>query len=163
MKNSYVIIFVIAFIFVSFGAGFVTRCATEPPKPIIIPQIEYRDSPKIDSLKNIIDTLQKNLIAKKKIFYKYIPTYKTTYKDTGSFKVIHDSIIFLADDIFKAQDSIISLKDSIIIDLTNTLKLTRDSVNYYRVLYIDEKTRKKTWKWVSAASLLLNGIFILKI
>lgn len=157
MKNSYVIIIVIAFILVTFGAGFITRCATEKPKPIIVPKIEYKDSPKIDSLQSIIDTIKSKVVIKKQVFYKYIETIK------DSILSVHDTIILLADDIFKAQDSIICLKDSIITYLTNDLKLTRDSITYYKVLYIDEKTKKKTWKWVSAASLLLNGILILKI
>jgi hypothetical protein len=148
MKTIYIILIVLL-------AGVVTYLLLKPgPKPATIIKTEYRDSPIVDSLKKKSDSIQIKVVEKKQVLYKYI----TLVKDS----IVRDSIFILTDDVLLSQDSIITLKDSIISQLTGELKLYHDSVYYYRIAYIDEKTKVRKWRRISIASLFLSGILLIK-
>jgi len=144
-------------LFCLFLLGDLIYLANKPtptPKPIEIKKIEYRDSPKVDSLKDRIAELEKPIPVKKEILYKEIQLIKDS--------IIRDTVRILASDIIQAQDSIICLKDSIIFQLTTDLKNTRDTAFYFQSLYVAEKGKKKIWRRVGIVSIILNGLLAFK-
>lgn len=134
-------------------------------KKVEIPHVEYKDSPAVDSLKNVSSKLTSKIedlrdSLRKFAFKKVYIEGKTIYQLKDTF--VHDTVYLLMNDVINYQDSIIMTKDSIIYHLTSDIKSMNDSVYYYRAMYIDEKTKRRKWKLVAVGSGILNVLMFLK-
>lgn len=147
------------------AAGLVYLWLNPKENKVEIPHVEYRDSPAVDSLKNVSKVLSCKIGVLRDSLkkYAYVPVYikgDTIYRPKDRF--VHDTIYLLMNDIISYQDSIITTKDSIIYHMTTDLKAMNDSVYYFRTMYIDEKTKKKKWRLVAVGSGILNILMFLK-
>lgn len=137
----------------------------KPEKTIVIPKIEYKDSPVNDSLKKANSYLESRVYHLKDTLKKFAYTrivFKTDTLYVLKEVLKRDTAFILAFDIISYQDSIINNKDKIIVNLTDELKLSKDTAYYFQELYLDTRKKLKRWRWLGIGSGALSTILIIK-